>query len=394
MLVSSRTASAPSRKVAFRCRNQADRIQRVDPLGQSTAGSKTIDKARHLGGRLRRRAANLWARTAAGGRGSRHDAATHEVRLASDLSIVEQSPKQGDMLKWVRLDQDAVVLARGSKPKLTRLDAHTTVIRSGAPEPKNRGGWLVEGRQVTPIAGPKALIDTVAAREMRRLLRMHKVNCVIDAGANIGQFAGRVRESGFTGRIISFEPVPQLFSVLAESAANDSEWRTVQAALGREDTTATINVTPGAGRLSSLLPSSEYGRRRQERLADAYPVTVDVRRLESLLPELLDGIDEPRIYLKMDTQGYDLEVFGGVGSGLDLVVAVQSEVSSIALYEGMPHLTEALDAYREAGFDLCGLWPITFEPGTHRALEFDALMVRGPQEDQARPSRSPSHAIP
>jgi len=362
----------------------------MDLPGQHTSGSKTIDQARRLGKQLRRRTADLWPLTASRGRDGRHKTVTNEVRLAQNLSIVEQSSKNGVKLKVVRLDQDAVVLARGTKPRVTRLDAHTTLIRSGAPEPKARGGWLVENRQVTPIAGPKALIDTVAAREMQRLLRMHKVNCVIDVGANIGQFAGRVREAGFTGRIVSFEPVPHLFSVLAKSASNDSEWRPIQAALGREDTTATINVTPGAGRLSSLLPSSEYGRRRQELLAAAYPVTVDVRRLESLLPELLDGIVEPRIYLKMDTQGYDLEVFAGVGGGLHLVVAVQSEVSSIALYEGMPHLTEALDTYRKAGFDLCGLWPITFEPASHRALEFDALMVRAPEGMQAGQPRGPS----
>jgi FkbM family methyltransferase len=243
------------------------------------------------------------------------------------------------------------------------------------------GTWLIEDGHATSINNTMALVHVVQARELRRVLKRRRVNCVIDAGANIGQFAKRVRALGWRGRIVSFEPVPHLFEKLQQEATGDRRWRVVNVALGREDTQSEINVTPGAGVLSSLLPPSDFGLQHQERLSMTVPVTVTVRRLEGLLPEVLDGIKHPRVYLKMDTQGYDLEVFNGLGSGIDHVVAMQSEVAALALYEGMPDMIEALNVYRANGFDLSGLWPVTYERGTHRALEFDAMLVRRPPSD-------------
>jgi hypothetical protein len=34
-----------------------------------------------------------------------------------------------------------------------------------------------------------------------------------------------------------------------------------------------------------------------------------------MLDELTAGLEEPRVYLKLDTQGYDVEVFRGAGTG-------------------------------------------------------------------------------
>ncbi len=66
--------------------------------------------------------------------------------------------------------------------------------------------------------------------------------------------------------------------------------------------------------------------------------------LESLLPD----IGSRRILLKMDTQGYDTEVFKGLGSKLEHVYALQSEVSLISIYEGMPHWTESISLYEKS----------------------------------------------
>src|SRR5262245_58753751 len=50
-------------------------------------------------------------------------------------------------------------------------------------------------------------------------MREQGVTVLIDGGANTGQFASAMRASGWTERIISFEPAPDEFSALAENAA-------------------------------------------------------------------------------------------------------------------------------------------------------------------------------
>ena len=79
---------------------------------------------------------------------------------------------------------------------------------------------------------------------------------------------------------------------------------------------------------------------------------VDVRRLDGLLPALLRNLPSPRLFLKMDTQGYDLEVFRGAKNCLNWIVGLQSEISVIPLYTGMPHYLESLREYEEHGFHL------------------------------------------
>ena len=67
----------------------------------------------------------------------------------------------------------------------------------------------------------------------------------------------------------------------------------------------------------------------------------------------------PRVFLKMDTQGFDLEVFGGLGEWQQDVVGLQSEVALLLIYEGMPRMREALDVYEAAGYEISGLYPVT-----------------------------------
>jgi len=69
----------------------------------------------------------------------------------------------------------------------------------------------------------------------------------------------------------------------------------------------------------------------------------------------MKDFDSSRVFLKMDTQGYDLEVFRGTSGCIDKIQGIQSELSIQALYKNMPHYLEVLEAYEAAGFDLYNL---------------------------------------
>jgi FkbM family methyltransferase len=289
-------------------------------------------------------------------------------------------------LETTRINDDAFVLRRSGSPRLevTRLEP---------------GSWLLERprrrRTVLPFGPKDARTHLVthprsAQRSMGRVqnqlgrylcdeyipyvLDRLAINCVLDVGANIGQYGTKLRESGYRGRIVSFEPLARYVAELEKTAAEDPDWLVRPCALGSEDGTAEINFV--AGTISSLLPASEFGKDWSDGLRDSRPETIQVRRLDALFDEVTAGIDEPRVYLKMDTQGFDLETFRGAGSRIDDVVGLQSEVSWVPLYEGMPRFPEQLAAYEGAGFAVSGIYPVSRHGQTLRLVESDMVMVR------------------
>ncbi|MET7480578.1 FkbM family methyltransferase [Streptomyces sp. NPDC005648] len=206
------------------------------------------------------------------------------------------------------------------------------------------------------------------------MLDLYRVNCVFDVGANVGQFAGELRELGYTGRIVSFEPASAAFAQLSRAAAGDPDWQVHQLALGREERAGFIHT--GWDTMNSLLAPSDYGRGRYERFTETRTEAVRVRRLADVIDEALAGVDEPRPFLKMDTQGYDLEVFKGAGDRTGDFVGLVSEVALLPLYEGCPPMSEAVAEYQAAGFEVTGLYSVSRESTTGRVVEFDCVMMR------------------
>lgn len=224
----------------------------------------------------------------------------------------------------------------------------------------------------------KAVSDWLFHENLKGLLKRYRVDLVLDVGANRGQYGRRLRQCGYTGRILSFEPVPEVFAHLADAAAEDDQWDVHQMALGRERAELDMHVLPGSMSVfSSLLPPSEYGAARYDKRVAAMEVRkVPVRRVDEVLDEVLPAGSAPRVLLKLDTQGFDLEAFAGLGHRADQVVVLQSEVALLAIYDKMPRLPESLAVYEEAGFDVAGMYPVTREGRTGRVLEFDCLLVR------------------
>ena len=214
-----------------------------------------------------------------------------------------------------------------------------------------------------------------SARGHRRdIFRKLGIDLVIDIGANEGQFARSLR-SFYSGDIISFEPITEVFTRLSRMASVDKKWKVCKMALGSKETTQRINISRDAV-FSSLLRTNEYaGLQFQESEIVGGEMTT-VRRLESVLDEVFPSLEERRIFLKLDTQGWDLEVFSGLGNKIRHVWALQSELSVIPLYEGMPHWLESLTTYEKAGFGVTGIFPVNRDESTFRIIEYDCIMVR------------------
>lgn len=213
-------------------------------------------------------------------------------------------------------------------------------------------------------------------RNFLRQVASHRVNVVLDVGANLGQYAAGLRSAGFTGRIVSFEPLSGPFATLERSAATDPNWACRHCALGNVDGTISINVAGNEGASSSALPMLK-------RHQDAFPPAnyvgseqVPIHRLDSVAPEVLRPDDIA--FLKIDVQGFEKQVIeGALATVKDRCVGMQLELSFQPLYEGGMLIREALDLVDSLGFTLAGLVPGFTDPRNGRMLQADGVFFRG-----------------
>ncbi len=278
-------------------------------------------------------------------------------RIAPGVAVVSRHK-----VRVKRIDKRMAVVSRRGRVKLRPLAPGATLVT----EPK-----VVNDRR---LELERAIHKFLLPEHLMQLFSAYGVNVVFDVGANRGQYGKLLRKVGYDGHIVSFEPVPDVAKELADYAAGDGKWTVHAIALGRENGMTTMNVVPGT--LSSVLPPTDFGATRYEKLTNAVTYEVPVRRLADLLDEALAGIPDPRPYLKLDTQGFDLEAFAGLGERTSEFVAMQSEVAFMEIYAGMPRFDEALAAYEAAGFEVTALYPVSRESSTLRVLEFDCVMVR------------------
>jgi hypothetical protein len=101
---------------------------------------------------------------------------------------------------------------------------------------------------------------------------------------------------------------------------------------------------------------------------------VTVRTLDVVMPVLQERIGFERPYLKIDTQGFDIEVLRGARDSLPEVKALQTEASVINIYKGMPQYMDTIRFLDERGFDITGLYPVSRDSAL-RLVEFDCVMI-------------------
>ncbi len=214
---------------------------------------------------------------------------------------------------------------------------------------------------------------------LKNLFQRYEINCVFDAGANCGQYGLLLRSLGYKGRIISFEPVKATFEILSSVSMKDAAWDVYNYALGNEDTTKVIKVFKNSDLTSFLNQSLNLDKM----FADNPGLSVEkeelvlIKRLDTVFSEVTKSmVGLGQFALKMDTQGYDLEVFKGAANTLHKIAILQSEISNIALYQAMPDFLTVLNAYVRSGFELTGLFPESRDMQDLRVIEFNGLMVQ------------------
>lgn len=197
---------------------------------------------------------------------------------------------------------------------------------------------------------------------------------VLDVGANNGQFAHELREFGYRGRIVSFEPLTAAHSRLSRAAASDLMWQVApRGALGAAKSTTIINVS-GLPASSSLLTMKRSHEDAAPGSASVGHENVNVVALDDVASEWLEGAR--RVFLKIDTQGFELEVLKGAVGTLPRIEGALLELSLVELYDGQPLWTEVIEWLGQHDFELVGLNQGFMDPTTYHTLQVDGIFKR------------------
>lgn len=223
-------------------------------------------------------------------------------------------------------------------------------------------------RNLPPSAAQQDAMKLVSS------LRKFEIDLVLDVGANTGQFASEIRQCGFAGRIVSFEPLSQAHGELQQSCAGDPLWDAYpRCALGDHDGEVEINIA-GNSESSSILPMLESHRSAAPQSAYQGKETVPIKTLDAVAGQYLK--DARAAFLKIDTQGFEWHVLDGARETLPHIKGILVELSLVPLYEGQHLWREVIDRLEAQGFTLWSFKPAFSDLSQGRILQVDGIFYR------------------
>jgi FkbM family methyltransferase len=206
-----------------------------------------------------------------------------------------------------------------------------------------------------------------------QLLNYYKINKILDVGANKGQFAEVMRDLGYKGKIISFEPLSSAFQMLKTSSNKDKLWEVHNFGIGSKNEKVTINISKNSFSSSILdildthvksYPDSVYIDQEE----------VEIKTLDSIFGDYFEEND--RILLKIDTQGYEKQVLLGAEESLKSIKGIQLEMSLIPLYKGESLFMDLIKHIQDRDFSLQSIETGSSNHESGKMMQMEGIFYR------------------
>lgn len=206
-------------------------------------------------------------------------------------------------------------------------------------------------------------------KQVVTICESNEVEIIFDVGANTGQYGRLLMKNNFRGKLVSFEPQSFAHLKLSREARNWPNWDVAERCVLGDKEVDSIELFIADNSVSSSLLKKSH--ENPELFNEVGVERVKMIRLESFYRKMHN---EEKFFLKMDTQGYDLNVLKGCDSILDYCVAIQFEASIFEIYVGSPRFSEILLWLEDRGFMIYDCLPEARNQ-SGRLLEMDLLMI-------------------
>ena len=185
------------------------------------------------------------------------------------------------------------------------------------------------------------------------LLNQYDIDLCMDVGANTGM-SGFAYRAWFPNVLtLSYEPVLHLYERLKAASSRDPKWHAYNLGIGASESEQIIQVGSGHSGTSSFLKfNTDY---MSEHAASVAKVThqeqVQIKTLDFCIEN--HAPDSKCIFIKVDTQGYELKVMEGLQKYQNKVLIVKLEMCLTGKdYEGQPLYYEIIRYMNKRGFIL------------------------------------------
>lgn len=210
--------------------------------------------------------------------------------------------------------------------------------------------------------------------DAKRLIGSCESMVLMDVGANTGQTCLTLARAFPRAKIFSFEPFPEAFTALEANTRGFSNLTPINAALGANAGELNLHVNANH-QTNSFLPATSCSARwlPENLIRNINSIKVPVLTLD----EFCTARDIESInVLKIDTQGYELQVLQGARRMLERqrVGLVYVEVQFAPLYDGQPSFIEVYDLLEQHNLTFVGFYGASYSEH-NRLLWADALFA-------------------
>ena len=203
-------------------------------------------------------------------------------------------------------------------------------------------------------------------------LKKSNIRTVIDVGANDGQFAFSL-DSILPGlKLCLFEPLPDAYSKLSKRIKRYENFDLLNIALGNhkgEEILWANEFSPS----SSVLQMRNLHKKIFPKTKKVKPIKVKMEKLDNYSDKINFN---PKTLLKIDVEGYELEVLRGGTNVLQNIDYILTEISFKPLYKKQTSFEEIDNFLKKHNFRHKGYINEVFLPGEAKPLQADALFVK------------------
>jgi FkbM family methyltransferase len=219
--------------------------------------------------------------------------------------------------------------------------------------------------------------NPATSEELRRikLLEHYNIDLVFDIGANKGQYATGIMDAGYKNKIVSFEPLSSVHSIIENESKKHTNWTVApRCAIGAKKEEIEINISANSvsSTLLNMLDSHIEGAPESKIIGKE---KVQVYPLDEI--GLNYTANAKNIFLKIDVQGFEQEVLKGAESMIAKAKGIEMEISLIPLYENQNWLLpQVLEYMTSKGFVMTSIVPAFTDNKTGKVLQCNGIFFR------------------